>query len=313
LIMFGISAAYAQDLIKEIQKLTLANDSLQKQVIKPLNDSIVKLNSAHNKEITKLNELIKVLEIQKIDLNKKLKTLELSVAELNKNKIKVERDNLQAKIDSLTIKVNELNLLISAKDIQISQEKELSLKKSIQENKKGKQEVLNQIIQTYNKPFDELVKISTLEFIERDMHLIGDKIEGQQKLLSLQKYFNSDLVLNQKFSQQKVEIAITQLKSLEQTELILKLSDKLSKYKFCNDGLKTTLDKILEIDKNFVANDDYTQKTKLNDVLSELAWYFRNYRFNLSDYPYLSEIVLDIIKLKQKDANTDLTNLKGKL
>jgi hypothetical protein len=43
LIMFGVSNAYTQDLIKEIQKLTLANDSLQKQVIKPLNDSIVKV------------------------------------------------------------------------------------------------------------------------------------------------------------------------------------------------------------------------------------------------------------------------------
>ena len=92
-----------------------------------------------------------------------------------------------------------------------------------------------------------------------------------------------------------------------------KLIDKLSKYKLCSEGLKTTIDKILEIDKKFVANDDYTQKTKLNDVLAEIAWYFRNYRFNFIDYPYLSEVVLEIIKLKQKDANTDIAILKEKL
>ena len=145
------------------------------------------------------------------------------------------------------------------------------------------------------------------------MSIVGDKTVVQQKLLSLQKYFNSEQVLNEKYSEQRVENALIQLKSIEQTELVLKLIDKLSKYKLCNDGLKTTIDKILEIDKKFVANDDYTQETKWKDISSELAWYFRNYRFNFIDYPYLSEIVLEIIKLKQKDANTDIAILKEKL
>jgi len=313
LIMFGVSNAYTQDLIKEIQKLTLANDSLQKQVIKPLNDSILKLNSAHSNEIAKLNEQLKALENEKSELNKKIKTLESTVAELNKNKIKIERDNLQAKCDSLIIKVKELENLISAKDKQIAQEKELGQQKSIQEKEKGKSEILNLIIQTYNKPLDELIINTNIKSVERDMSIVGDKTVVQQKLLSLQKYFNSEQVLNEKYSEQRVENALTQLKSIEQTELVLKLIDKLSKYKLCNDGLKTTIDKILEIDKKFVANDEYTQKTKLNDVLAEIAWYFRNYRFNFIDYPYLSEIVLEIIKLKQKDANTDIAILKEKL
>lgn len=313
LIMFGVSNAYTQDLIKEIQKLTLANDSLQKQVIKPLNDSILKLNSAHSNEIAKLNEQLKALENEKSELNKKIKTLESTVAELNKNKIKIERDNLQAKCDSLILKVKELENLISAKDKQIAQEKELGQQKSIQEKEKGKSEILNLIIQTYNKPLDELIINTNIKSVERDMSIVGDKTVVQQKLLSLQKYFNSEQVLNEKYSEQRVENALTQLKSIEQTELVLKLIDKLSKYKLCNDGLKTTIDKILEIDKKFVANDEYTQKTKLNDVLAEIAWYFRNYRFNFIDYPYLSEIVLEIIKLKQKDANTDIAILKEKL
>lgn len=313
LVIFCCSSAYTQDLIKEIQKLTLANDSLQKQVIRPLNDSIIKLNSAHNNVITKLNEQIKALEIEKSDLNKKLKTLESSVTELNKNTIKVERDNLQAKCDSLTLKVIELNKLVSIKDLQILQDKELSMKKYTQEKEKGKQEVLNQIIKTYSKPFDELIKNSTLKSVERDMSIVGDKTEVQQKFLNLQKYFNSELVLSDKFNEQKVVTAKNELTSIEQTERVLKLTDKLSKYKLSNDGLKTTIEKILEIDKQFVANDEYTQKTKLNDILSELAWYFRNYRFSFTDYPYLTEIVMEIIKLKQKDANTDIANMKDKL
>lgn len=310
--MFGFSNAYSQDLIKEIQKLTLANDSLQKQVIKPLNDSILRLNSTHRTEIAKLNDQITDFKTDTSKLSEHINFLESRVSDLNKNKIKIEKDTLQAKYDSLAIKVKELENLISTKDKQIAQEKEFDQKKSIQEKEKGKQEVLNQIIQTYNKTFDELIKNSILKTVERDMSIVGDKTEIKQKLLSLQIYFNSELVLSEKYSEQKVENAITQLNSIEQTELVLKLSDKLSKYKLCNDVLKTTIDKILEIDKKFVANDEYTQKTKLNDVLYELAWYFRNYRFNFNDYPYLTEIVLEVIKLKQKDANTDVSFLKAK-
>ncbi len=313
LIIFAVCNAYTQDLIMEIQKLTLANDSLQKQVIKPLNDSILKLNSAHSIEIAKLNEQLRVIEIEKSELNKTIKTLESTVGELNKNKIKVERDNLKRKCDSLIIKVKELENLINAKDKQIAQELELGQQKSIEEKEKGKGEILNLIIQTYNKPLDELIINTNIKSVDRDMSIVGDKTVVYQKLVSLQKYYNSELVLNEKYNEQRVENALTQLKSIEQTELVIKLIDKLSKYKLCSEGLKTTIDKILEIDKKFVANDDYTQKTKLNDVLAEIAWYFRNYRFNFIDYPYLSEVVLEIIKLKQKDANTDIAILKEKL
>ena len=313
LIIFAVCNAYTQDLIMEIQKLTLANDSLQKQVIKPLNDSILKLNSAHSIEIAKLNEQLRVIEIEKSELNKTIKTLESTVGELNKNKIKVERDNLKRKCDSLIIKVKELENLINAKDKQIAQELELGQQKSIEEKEKGKGEILNLIIQTYNKPLDELIINTNIKSVDRDMSIVGDKTVVYQKLVSLQKYYNSELVLNEKYNEQRVENALTQLKSIEQTELVIKLIDKLSKYKLCSEGLKTKIDKILEIDKKFVANDDYTQKTKLNDVLAEIAWYFRNYRFNFIDYPYLSEVVLEIIKLKQKDANTDIAILKEKL
>ena len=185
LIIFAVCNAYTQDLIMEIQKLTLANDSLQKQVIKPLNDSILKLNSAHSIEIAKLNEQLRVIEIEKSELNKTIKTLESTVGELNKNKIKVERDNLKRKCDSLIIKVKELENLINAKDKQIAQELELGQQKSIEEKEKGKGEILNLIIQTYNKPLDELIINTNIKSVDRDMSIVGDKTVVYQKLVSL--------------------------------------------------------------------------------------------------------------------------------
>lgn len=313
LIMFGVSNAYTQDLIKEIQKLTLANDSLQKQVIKPLNDSILKLNSTQKITIDSLNRQLRVSNSNNYKLDKKFKTLESTVAELNKNKIKVERDNLQAKCDSLKIKVTELENLISAKNNQIAQEKENGRRQLIQAKEKGKQEAHKLIEDAYKKPLDELIINTTLKSVERDMSIVGDKTVVQQKLLNLQKYFKCKQVLSEKYNEQKVLSALNELKSIEQTELVVKLSVILGNYKLCNDALIKTIDKILDNDKKFTANDEAMQEFKFKDVLENIAWYFRNYRFNFIDYPYLSEKVLTIMNLKQKDADTDIAYLKEQL
>ena len=37
------------------------------------------------------------------------------------------------------------------------------------------------------------------------------------------------------------------------------------------------------------------------------------YHFNFTDYPYLSELVLETMKRKQKDANSDISDLVEKL
>jgi hypothetical protein len=309
----SFSVAFSQDIFKEYRKLSAENDSLTKEVIKPLNDSIIKLNYAHNEEMSKLQEQIKILENDTIDLKIKVKVLESRVSNLDQNLVKVERDNLNKKVDSLSAEVKELEIIISQKEDKIDQEKQLCEQRSMKEKEKGKQEALNLIIQTYHKTFDELVISSTLKSVERDSSIVGDNIEVGQKLLSLQKYFFAEQILSEKYDEQKVITAQTQISGLDQTELVKNLNGKLLKYKLCNDGLKTTIDSILLIDKQFIGNDDYTREMKLQKILSRLAWYFRNYRFNFTDYPYLSEIVLEIIKLKQKDADTNISFLLNKL
>ena len=118
-------------------------------------------------------------------MKKKIKILESSIADLKQNKVKVERDNLQTKVDSLSVKITVLEKIISQKEVQIAQEKQLGEQKSIQEKEKGKQEALHQIIQTYNKPFDELIISSTIKSVERDLSIVGNNINVQEKLLHL--------------------------------------------------------------------------------------------------------------------------------
>ena len=298
----------------DFEKLVLEKDSLKRFVIKPLNDSIVRLNSTYNKEVLELKAQLKSLEIEKNDLIKKNENLSSINAGLNSAKPKVERDNLLKNVDSLNANIIELKKNVSQKDDEISNIKLLGLDKEKQEKEAGKQEVLSRIVQTYNKPFDDLVKSLTINVVNRDSSVIGSNTEAQPTLLSLQKYYIAEQTLNEKYDEQKVKLALAQLSSIEQTNSVKNLTDKIDTYKLRNDGLKATIDKILKID--LVTHDEFddkSQKEKLNDILSELAWYFRNYGFNFTDYPYLSGIVLEIINQKQKNASKDISGLKQKL
>lgn len=309
LVLFSFFSVFSEGLKELVQEQTLVIDSLQKQVIKPKYDSISKLKS----KLLLKQDTLNSLSIDKKELLSINSSLRSRIAELNQVKVKVENDVLQEKVDLLNIEITKLKKIIYQKKMQIEKEKQICVRKSKEEKEKGKQESLHQIIQTYNKPFDELIKSSTINSIERDLSIVRSNIEGQQKLLNLQKYFVAKQVLSEKYNEQKVNSALAQIGSLNQTELVKNLTDLLRKYKLCNDGLITTINRILQIDKQFVANDDYSQKIKLEKILSKLAWYFRNYRFNFSDYPYLSDIVLEIMKLKQKDANTDIEKFLDKL
>jgi cell division protein FtsB len=300
LLFITFSSAYSQELIEEIKKLTLENDSLLK-VIKPLND-----------EKIKLKEDLKTLEKENKDLETKIK-------DFSKNKLKEDYDKSQKEISSLKKKVDDYEKEISTYDSLLNQQKQHEVELLNQEKEKlkqekeiGKQEVKNQILQSYNKPFDDLIITSTLKSVELCVQIVGINSEVNQKLLNLKSYFSSEQVLEIKYDELKVKNALDQIDSLEKTELVKKLTDKLSNYKLRNEALKTTLNKIIEIDE-IIASDDNLQKLKLKDILSEFAWYFRNYRFNFSDYPYLSDIILEIIKIKQKNADADIRQFLDKL
>lgn len=307
------NGAFSQDCCDRNDQNVLKLDSLKRYVIKPLNDSISKLHSARETEIIKLNERIHKLETIKNDLTQTVKNFEANIAALNKDKIKLERDNLISKNAELNNLLIILNDSLSLKDSIIRAEKKNGEEKSNQSREEGKQETVNRIVQTYNKPFEELIKNSTLKTVERDYLIIGNSSEAQRKLSSLRTYFDSEQIIYSKYNEETVKKALVQLAGLEQNELVIKLIDKLNNYYYSTEGLKTAIKKIDEKDKIFLAADEDMQEKKLEKILTVLAGYFRNYQFNFTAYPYLSDVVLELIKLKQKDANTDVSKLLDRL
>ncbi len=322
IILCGFYTAYSQDLIREIQKLTLANDSLQKQVIKPLHDSILNLNSSKEIEVSKLQKKIKDLEKEKDNLNKKIKDFDKDIASLNKNKIKIEKDSLQKRVELLTENAAKLNLEIQGKNLeiqkinkQIDEEKQIGEQKAKSEKEIGKNEALTDIVNSYkNKEFDDLIKISTKLSVQRDMQFIGNNVDVKVILSDLEKYFNAEELLANKIDTAQIKNALLKLNQIKQkSELTKQLKENVKYYKDFNDELKKTIEKLIKLDDlTETIGDAAVQKLKFKDIVLELSNYMYDY-YDYSNYPYLSDIILKIIKHKKPNADEDLSDLLGKL
>jgi hypothetical protein len=312
IILLLVNPLYSQDFIKEYNKLLLVNESLQKQVTL-LNSTINELKNSNDSLVNTKQVQIKTLENEQIDLNEQIKSYESTIDDLNKNKIKNERDHLQSSLDSLLKLNGELANTISDQNSKKIQAQKSCDETKRQEYDKGKLELINQLAEFYNKPFDDLITSSSIKIVERDFPIVGNKVEFEKKLRDLKKYFIAEQVLHEKFNEQNVSNAITIIGNIDKTESVRNLDERLKKYKLYLDGLNKALSKILEIDKKFIGVDNKSIEVKTKNILFELSYYFRNYRFNFKDYPYLTEIILDIIKLKQEDPNADIKYLIDKL
>ena len=94
-----------------------------------------------------------------------------------------------------------------------------------------------------------------------------------------------------------------------------KLRSAIHNYQTFNEGLRDTMGKIIALDqRESVANNTKEiQSQKFNKIMAEISYFIFNYDFNFSDYPYLSEVVLEIIKRKAPNPDADISNLLQKL
>jgi len=297
IVLIGVfSTVYSQDeTIKTIQRLTLENDSLKKEVIQPLRDSIVSCNG----DLKNLQFRISALVKDSVNLHNQIKKPDKK----NNTDILIQnmKTGLQQKSDSIVL----LDSIIKRKDRQIATTKQ-------DEYNNGQQSVYSKIESSYQGNFDNLIKSSTRLTIERDLPLVGN--DTKQKLQNLQKYFDAQQVLSEQYNKQKANDAQKLINGIEQTELVVSLSKNLKDYKMYSDSLKSTIGRIFEIDQTYKANKyekgDRTKKRSF--ILSELSRYFRNYH-RYVNYPYLSNIIMDIMDKKQEDPNTDISDLLNKL
>jgi hypothetical protein len=296
-------------LIKALQQLTLENDSLKRHVVLPLHDSIVNLNNNINKIN---NEVIHYKKTLKND-SANIFILQQKIETLNDNRFKKDRDSLQRMVDSLSIKVSNLENTVKSKEKIIFENIEIANANANTRFNNGKQEIVNQLVMTYQIPFTDLIKLFNLNLIERDRSLILGNSQVQKKINDLEVFYKSEIILNEKYNEINIEHAIQNLNKLEQSEIVSNLINKLKMYRACYNGLIDVFEQVVELDKAFIANDGFTQKEKYKKILLPISEYLRDYRFDFKSYPFLSSILLEVINVKQADANANISVISNKL
>jgi len=279
IVVFANYSTYSQaELLDRLEKNTLTIDSLKRV-------------ANHTQELA-------------AERQSKLKKLEDSLKVLKTELSKMESFKANQKTDSI--------LLLSS---QLSQ-KEKENKKNVTEAKEqGKQEALANLTNYYLKnTFEVLIQSSTKQSIQKDQQLFGDKTELKSLLSDLDKYFKAKELLNKKYDPGQIQKAQNELNQIKrESELLSNLKNDLRLYKTYNDGLKEMLSEIVKIDadpnQTVSGLPEEVQKLKFYKISS----YIFNYDFNLTDFPYLSDIVLEIIKRKTPSPDAEVSDLIQKL
>ncbi|MCL2650069.1 MAG: hypothetical protein FWD60_03455 [Candidatus Azobacteroides sp.] len=306
LFLYVVCSAYSQTdslFLKNYEQKILENSNLNNDLQKEKQKN-VELSNAYKKDTLALQKQVK-------DLKNEVFSEKQKVADLNKGKVKEERDNLQYQVDSLNTIILKLNQTIADKDNQILTTRQQGDQKASEEKEKGKTEALTTLANTYrNRQFDDLLKLSTKESVLRDMQLVGNNDEIKPILNDLQIYFNTQELLSKKFDAMQIENAQTQLNQIKrQSKLLDTLKDNVEYYKDYNGTLKETISKLISLDGRKSADGDTEiQKLKFNEIITILTDYMYDY-YDYGNYPHLSNIVLEIIKRKQSNADADISDL----
>ena len=221
--------------------------------------------------------------------------------------LSLEIDSLQRQVERLSAHVAALKQVMQDRDGQGGHQANTT------------NELLTKVVNNYkDKKFDDLIFSSTKQSVQRDMLFFDDNAEEKVILTDLEKYFNAKDAIEKKYDAKLISDAQTQLNQIKQTSTQLnKLKEDVEYYKSFTDELKKTVEKLQLIDGDGpegkkAGNDTSIQELKLKDILFVLANYMFNY-YDFVNYPYLTDIVLEIIKRKQPDADADINDLLIKL
>lgn len=297
LILCAFNPSFAQNgLIDRITKQAVEIDSLKKAVKAEMDNSQQLSKENHNLQDT-------------------LKKLKSDLAKLEE--FRTEKRNIDSLLRQKTDSIVLLKAGISEKDKQITAEKQKSEEKAREENEKGKNEILATIVNSYkNKSFDELLISSTKESVQRDLRLVENTPDIKPILFDVEKYFSAKELPDAKLDAAQVKSHQIQLEQIKQESALLsKLKEILGNYPIFNTGLKETIGKIMALDNAEAVSgmSREVQRKKFDKILAEISSYIFNYDFNFSDYPYLSDVLLELIKRKQPNADADISDLSKKL
>lgn len=218
-----------------------------------------------------------------------------------------ENDNWKDTVSARDRKISDLNLKIYNLNLRVKQ----IIDSFPTEYKRGQKYSYQIIAESYkSKSFDELIATSSLETVHRDIDMVGNDNEAKAILSDLGKYYESENVISKKYSKFDVDNALKKLNSITRdSKKIPDIKDLLQNYEMRYEGLGILLGELIDIDANEIANNVSTDNKKRGKINDKIMRYMYDYEFTLTDYPYISKIILEIINRKQADSNASLEDL----
>jgi len=305
-------------IIDSLKKIILENES-NKQQLKSQKGSVnkQKLEIDSLNKITNTNaESIKNYKTDSTNRKNEFEKFKKEQKDLKDYEagMKTHKGLLQSKTDS----ISDQKKLISTKDSLLVVKNKECEQKAIKEKESGKNEILSIITNTYkNKTFDSLINSSSRLSAQNDLRMLGNSSDIKPILDDLENYFSAKAAFEKKYNPAVINEALQKLKSIAQKSdsRVSNLIEKVENYQTVHEGLIEMLDKIKKLDgKEDVAGmGEVNFQKKHYKILSEITKYIFDYDFNFSDYPYLSDIVLEVIKRKQPNPDADISDLLKKL
>lgn len=264
------------------------------------------------KQAVEIDSLKRAINSLKIVNTTTIKDYEDSLKELNESNV-----NLLSKvstIDSLSVLEKSLKSQLIQKSDSI-----FKLKAFIKENEsllltvEAFYKVKDIWAQRYlSKDFDELIQSSTLNSIQRDATLLDDNLEVTSILTDLEKYFEAKNAIGLKLDEILLKNSLTDINKIERESTLLnKLRTDIENYPAFANDLKRCIERIIDLDSKETVRgmSSEIQKMKHGKIMNEISEYIFGFDFQLVDYPYLSNIIFEVLKEKQPNPDADISFL----
>lgn len=282
--LFFVQTVLAQqDLIDKVTKQAVEIDSLKR--------AINSLNIVNTTTIKDYEDSLKELNESNVNLLSKVSIIDsLSVLEKSLKSQLIQKSDSIFKLKAF-IKEKE-NMLLTAEAFY---------------------KVKDICAQRYlSKDFDELIQSSTLNSIQRDATLLDDNSEVTSILTDLEKYFEAKNAIGLKLDEILLKNSLTDINTIERESTLLnKLRKDIENYPTFADDLKSSIERIIDLDskETVIGMNSEIQKMKHAKIMNEISEYIFGFDFQLVDYPYLSNIIFEVLKEKQPNPDADISFL----
>jgi len=173
----------------------------------------------------------------------------------------------------------------------------------------------NNFLRSAEEQAINLLKTQIVNLRGDSARLHNQIIQLQGDTTTTQGQIAAQQLLTQKFDAEKTRNAINELSEIgQQSQYLEKLRKNLENYGLFNDGLKKVIEEIVKIDENRIAGGiPSITAQKRSEILTVISKFMFDYDFRFSDYPYLSEVINEIMIRKYGNVDENISDLLNRL